>query len=191
MRGIKIFSSDIGIFSKKEIKRRQKIQKEKVLRQQRILKQRFKEEEKKRKLINKLRKNHSKEILEIQKEELKKIRAKKERKQEKKEIKKMIKKEVSIKKPTLLELENHLLKLSDDYDHGIHKSKKIYEELVHLGLTNEGLKEFKGESIKKREKRISKINEIHKVLMSILESNKELEQRIEMIDDQIKKEQYR
>jgi len=179
MINLNLFKSKNGIFSKKEYEKKKKIEKQKKMKFQKELKKKYKEEEKKRKVINRISKERKKEIKLIRREE--KLKQKNKPKTENKP-------KITYGKPTLFELEKHLLKLTENYDTGIKKSRNLYEELIFLGLTDSGLKEFKGESIKKRNKRIKKINELHKILMNILERNKDLEKSIEILDNKIREE---
>ena len=124
------------------------------------------------------------------KENLKQVHKKIKKKQfEEEKKKKVIKRlnsihyhpehKIKLKKPSTIELEKHLHELTEKYDHGIKLSRKLYSELEYFGLTHNGLKEKKNESIKQRTKRISKINFLHPQLIKTLEENKNLEKQIE------------
>lgn len=165
MENSKLFHSVSGTFSKKEYLRKKKTEEKKLNQIQKALKAKFKEQEKKRKILSKSTRKR-------------KIRPKIQ-----------IKKRIH-KKPTLQDLENYLTKLSDSYDKNTTRIRNQYEELKSLGLTTKGIEEKKYESKYQTKTRISKINKIHKDLMKDLENNKELEIKIQKLHDLISNEKF-
>lgn len=154
MKGVinELFSKKFySIERKRELKRMIIIEKE--------LKKKFDNEERKRKIINKKTKTISKKI----------------------NSKKIKENKITVTTPSIPELELLLEKSTDKYDFLIKKSRKLHSDLIFLGLTDSGLKEHVGESIKQRQKRIKKINKIHLELIKVLEENKNLEKNIEII----------
>lgn len=143
-----------------------KKEKERMILIQKELKKKFGKEEEKRKTISKKTKTISKKIKINNKPKPKKIK---------------------IDTPNTSELQLLLEKNTNKYDTGIKKSRKLHSDLVFLGLTDSGLKEHPGESMKQRKKRIKKINKIHSELIKVLEENKHLEKRIEIIHKKLNK----
>lgn len=171
MKGEKIFLDKHGIFSEKEYKLKLKEEEKLILERQKERKKKYLEEKQKQKILKELRKKREKEIKDI-----------------KKELKNPLQKKFNFEKPTIPELEKHLIFLSEKYDSGILKMKKLHDELKFLGLTPSGLKEYSHETERKKSKRIKKINEIHKLFILILEKNKQLEKQIEILERKIREE---
>lgn len=148
-----------GLFSKKfySIERKRELKRMIIIEKE--LKKKFDNEERKRKIINKKTKTISKKI----------------------NSKKIKENKITVTTPSIPELELLLEKSTDKYDFLIKKSRKLHSDLIFLGLTDSGLKEHVGESIKQRQKRIKKINKIHSELIKVLEENKNLEKNIEII----------
>jgi hypothetical protein len=207
MEKVKLFSSTDGLFSEKVYNK--EIQKEKEIQKKlhKELKEKQKEEEKKRKLLEKInlkkrpevkahqskpknkKKNNSSTKLHL--ELITKIKElKKKFHSDKPKIKKLKKTApieklnlptISVHIPTKAEMKEHLERLSEKYDKGIIEVKITHEKLQELGLTEKGMTEIKNESIKKREKRMHKIREVHEKLIKKIEENKAIEREIDFL----------
>jgi hypothetical protein len=193
MKKAKPFDSKNPTFSKKDYEKRKKEEMKKIKKLHKKLKKQYKEQEKKKKArqknIDKTPKTKEVKVKKIKTNEKLipsvKIQPKIEQKQiSQKQIPKIE------KKPSLQDLENYLIKLTDSYDENTIQIRKDYELLKDLGLTTKGLKEKKYETPKQLKKRIEKINIIHKRLMEKMDYNKQLEEKINKLHELISKEKF-
>ncbi|MDA3836592.1 MAG: hypothetical protein PF542_03135 [Nanoarchaeota archaeon] len=110
MKEVKLFSSNSGIFSKRELEKKKLAQKKKFKKIQKELKKKYHEKENKRKILNKIRAKDQKSLIKLKKKQAKELENKRKKKSLKLKIKSQkIKTKKNKQKPTLTQKEKDQL----------------------------------------------------------------------------------
>ena len=160
-----MIKSRSGLFSKKE-----------------YMKQKKKEKEFSNKVHRQLKKQYKK---------IPRIKTERKNIQNQKKGIKIIDKKIDTPKifrlPSPKELNRYLYRLTDKYDEGIKKTKKIDHDLHFWGFRKERLVEYKNERPRSRSKRIKKIKRLNEKLLKTIEKNKHLERQIDILHKKLMK----